>query len=69
VLEDTHGSLVGIVQARAKDAEYVDDNDDDDDDVDDDDTDHDSDDEDGDGDDDLTLHTCMYVHVCVHAAQ
>jgi hypothetical protein len=72
VFEDTHGSLASTVLARAKDADDVDDDDDDDDDGDDgddDDADDDYDDEDGDGDDDLTIHSCMCVHVCVHAAQ
>ena len=71
VFEDTHGSLAGTVLARAKDADDVDDGDDDgdDDDADGDYDDGGYDDEDGDGDDDLTVHSCMCVHVCVHAAQ
>ncbi len=68
MFEDTHSSLAGTVLARANDADDVDDDDDDDGD-DDDDADDEYHDEDGDGDDDLTVHSCMCVHVCVHAAQ
>ena len=68
MFEDTHGSLAGTVLARAKNADDVDDDDDDDDDDDGDDADDDYDDEDDDGDDDLKVHSCMCVHVCVHAA-
>ena len=67
MFEDTDGSLASTVLARAKNADDVDD--DDDDDGDENDADDDYDDEDGDGDDDLTVHSCMCVHVCVHAAQ
>ena len=70
MFEDTHCSLAGTVRSCTKDADDVDDDDDDDgDDYDADDDYDDYDDEDGDGDDDLTVHSCMCVHVCVHAAQ
>jgi hypothetical protein len=70
VFEDTHCSLAGTVLSCTKDADDVDDDDDDDgDDYDADDDYDDYADEDGDGDDDLTVHSCMCVHVCVHAAQ
>ncbi len=69
VFEVTHGFLAGTVLSLAKAVDEVDDDDDDDDDGDDDDADDDYDDEDGDGGDDLTIHSCMCVHVFVHAAQ